>query len=137
MQRSFELKNIGSTLIFIYWHIFIWSGLFHDGILPSARMCTCSLICIFLRKIIGKQAKVRRIGNTHCAMDKCLDSRSSGYVPIFDSGGSITLLQRRHALPKSIPEQSKSIVCVICSCRTWRSISGQTLLQSGIRPDPQ
>ena len=70
--KIFRVKDISSSLILIHRQILPRSGLFHDRILPPARMGAGALVRISSREIIGQQTS-SRVRNTHRPMNKRLD----------------------------------------------------------------
>ena len=66
------IENKSPSLIFKYRHIFSRAFLLHNGIFPSARMRTGSLIGVSACHKVTQKAS-SGVGNTHSSMDKRLN----------------------------------------------------------------
>ena len=111
------VKDISSSLILKNRHIFTRTLLLDDGILPAARMCTGSLVCISSYQIIAEQAAAG-IGNTHRTMYKCFNLHIIRNI----CTDLLDFLKRKLTCSydalrsQPIPEFIGFIVCIICLC---------------------
>ena len=109
------IENVSTTLILINRHILPRSRLFHNGILPAARMCAGPLIGISPNQEIAEKT-TSGIGNTHCSVNESLNLHIIRNIGTYLAN----LLQRKltcsyHALrPKIVPETVGFVISVIC-----------------------
>ena len=111
------IKNVSTSFIFINRHILPGSGLFYNGIFPTARVGTGTLIRISSCKKITEKTSAG-IRNTHRSMNKCFNFQVFRNV----SADLPDFFQRQFPrtynsfCPQSIPEIIRSIIGIIRLC---------------------
>ena len=66
------IVQIGTAAVLFDREEFAGTLFLHQGVIPTAGLCTRAVVCITAGHVLRDQAAAG-IGNAHCAVDKCLD----------------------------------------------------------------
>ena len=109
------VKDVSSSLVFIYRQVLSRTGLFHDRIFPPARMGAGTLVGISSCKIVWQQAS-SWIRDAHRSVNKGLDLHLlRNMLPDFPDFFQGQLSCRHNALcALLVPELIRSVVRIVC-----------------------